>query len=82
MAKYRPDATYFTLGNGIDFDFTQEVVKALGLKDIRRISLPKESEMPLLIREVVKSTESFNPSIISNGLATYVLSKAVKFRLP
>ena len=33
--------------------------------------------MPLLFREVVKSTESFNPSIISNGLATYVLSKAV-----
>lgn len=77
VAKYRPDATYFTLGNDVDFDFTQEVVEALGLKDIRRISLPKESEMPLLIREVVKSTESFNPSIISNGLATYVLSKAV-----
>lgn len=75
VAKYRPDATYFTLGNDVDFDFTQEVIEALGLKDIRRISLPKESEMPLLIREVVKSTESFNPSIISNGLATYVLSK-------
>jgi asparagine synthase (glutamine-hydrolysing) len=76
VAEYRPDATYFTLGSGDDLNAVQEVVKALGLKNIKTVNLPEVDEIPSLIRRVVKSTESYNPSIISNGLGTYLLSKA------
>jgi asparagine synthase (glutamine-hydrolysing) len=78
VAKHRPDATYFTLGNGDDHDAVQDVVKALDLKDVRYVDLPKPIEVPTLIGKVVWATESFNPSIISNGLGTYLLSKSVR----
>ena len=78
VAEHRPDATYFTLGNGDDYDAVQDVVKALDLKDVRYVDLPKSMEVPSLIRKVVWATESFNPSIISNGLGTYLLSKSVR----
>jgi len=77
VAEYRPDATYFTLGSGVDHNSVQDVVKALDLEDIRYVDLPKPVAIPKLIQKVVKITESFNPSIISNGLGTYLLSKAV-----
>ena len=77
VAEYRPDATYFTLGSGVDHNAVQDVVKALDLEDIRYVDLPKPVAIPKLIQKVVKITESFNPSIISNGLGTYLLSKAV-----
>jgi asparagine synthase (glutamine-hydrolysing) len=54
------------------------VVKALDLQDVRYVGLPEPEEMPDLIRKVVHITESYNPSIISNGLGTYLLSKAVR----
>ena len=78
VAEHRPDATYFTLGSGDDRDAVQDVVKALDLKDVRYVDLPKSVEIPTLIRKVVRATESFNPSIISNGLGTYLLSKSVR----
>jgi asparagine synthase (glutamine-hydrolysing) len=75
--EHRPDATYFILGSGDDHEAVQDVVKALGLKDVRYVGLPNAEEIPILIQKVVWFTESFNPSIISNGLATYLLSKSV-----
>lgn len=77
VAEHRPDATYFTLGGGDDHNAVQDVVKALDLENIRYVDLPKPAEIPKLIQKVVKITESFNPSIISNGLGTFLLSKAV-----
>ena len=77
VAEHRPDATYFILGSGDDHEAAQEVVKALGLKDVRYVGLPNAEEVPTLIQKVVWATESFNPSIISNGLGTYLLSKSV-----
>ena len=77
VAKHRPDANYFTLGSGDDKKSVQEVIKALNLKNVKFIDLPKSEEIPALIQELVKITESFNPSVISNGLGTYLLSKAV-----
>jgi asparagine synthase (glutamine-hydrolysing) len=52
------------------------VVAALGLVDVRTVPLPEPAGLPALVREVVRATESFNPSIVSNGLATYLLARA------
>ena len=77
VAEHRSDATYFTLGNGLDNEAVQAVVRALGLRDVREVQLPAKNNLPSLIEDVVFVTESFNPSIVSNGLGTYVLAKAV-----
>lgn len=78
VAKHRPDATYFTLGNGDDSEAVQTVVHALGLRDVREVRLPTTEDLPRMLRDVIWATESFNPSIISNGLGTFVLAKAVR----
>lgn len=74
----RKDVTYFTLGNaeGPDRQAVEGVVAALGLVDLRTVPLPEPAGLPALVREVVRATESFNPSIVSNGLATYLLARA------
>lgn len=76
--RHRPDATYFTLGNhdGPDRQAVETLREALALADVRYVPLPADEELPGLIREVVYATESYNPSIISNGLATYLLARA------
>jgi asparagine synthase (glutamine-hydrolysing) len=78
VSKLRDDATYFTLGNsdGPDRRAVETVASALGLRDVRTVSLPHPRQLPEIISTVVHSTESFNPSIVSNGLATYLLAKA------
>jgi asparagine synthase (glutamine-hydrolysing) len=77
-SQLRHDATYFVLGNADSPDrrAVQAVKDALGLRDVRVVPLPPPSSIPGLIRDVVHATESFNPSIVSNGLATYLLARA------
>lgn len=77
-ARLRKDVTYLTLGNaeGSDRQGVNDVVAALGLVDVRTVPLPEPADLPALVREVVRATESFNPSIVSNGLATYLLARA------
>jgi asparagine synthase (glutamine-hydrolysing) len=77
-SRLRDDITYFTLGNaeGPDRQAVEAVVAALGLVDVRAVPLPTSASLPALIRAVVHATESFNPSIVSNGLATYLLAQA------
>jgi len=77
-SRVRADVTYFTLGNaeGPDRQAVDSVVAALGLVDVRAVPLPEPGSIPALVREVVYATESFNPSIVSNGLATYLLAQA------
>ncbi len=77
-SRLRKDVTYFTLGNaeGPDRQAVEGVVAALGLVDVRTVPLPEPAGLPALVREVVRATESFNPSIVSNGLATYLLARA------
>lgn len=79
-SRLRSDITYFTLGNEDSEDslMVKELVKFLGLKDVRFISLPTGDLLEQYIEEVVRVTESFNPSIISNGLATYILAQAAR----
>lgn len=79
-SKYRDDIQYFTLGTeeGPDHHAVQTVTAALGLKKITFVPLPSESEIPALIESIVLATESYNPSIISNGLATWLLARAAR----
>ena len=72
--------TYFTLGNpgSPDVAMAEMLVKHLSLNHIHYVPLPTEQELPGLISRVVYATESYNPSIISNGIATYLLAQAVQ----
>jgi len=76
VSRLRDDVTYFTLGNSGDHPAVKAVATALRLDDVRVLPLPQPSQLPALIRAVVHATESFNPSIVSNGLATYLLAQA------
>jgi asparagine synthase (glutamine-hydrolysing) len=80
VSRYRGDATYFTLGNtqSPDHQAVMTVVESLGLHDVRIVPLPSTESISELIKAVVFATESFNPSIVSNGLSTYLLAKAAK----
>jgi asparagine synthase (glutamine-hydrolysing) len=79
-SRLRDDITYFTLGDaeGADRQAVEAVVAALGLVDVRAVPLPTPGSLPALVRNVVYATESFNPSIVSNGLATYLLAQAAR----
>lgn len=78
--QHRQDVTYFTLGDSdsIDVAMVERLVKHLGLKQVIYIPLPSEQKLPGLIDKVLYTTESYNPSIISNGLATYLLAQAAQ----
>ena len=78
VSKHRPDAVYFTLGESKDLDAVEKVKKYLHLSDVRKVSLPSVSQMSRYIPNIVLTTESYNPSIISNGLGTFLLAKAAK----
>ncbi|MBE0392887.1 asparagine synthetase B [Flavobacterium sp. PL002] len=81
VSKYSTNTIYYTLGNegNEDIAFVKRLGKYLKIENqIKYISLPKEEEIGKLIEQVVYHTESYNPSIISNGLATYLLSKSAK----
>ena len=78
VSRLRDDASYFTLGHadGPDRQAVETVAVALGLREVRTVPLPSPACLPDRIRDVVQATESFNPSVVSNGLATYLLAKA------
>jgi asparagine synthase (glutamine-hydrolysing) len=77
-SRLRGDVICFTLGNpgGPDREAVEAVAAWLGLRDVRFVPLPESDRIQDLIRQVVYATESFNPSIVSNGLATYLLAQA------
>lgn len=75
----RNNIVYFTLGDRAnDYAAAQTVAKYLELKNVITVPLPAADELPNLIHRIVYTTESYNPSIVSNGLATYLLAKAVQ----
>lgn len=78
VSRFRSDATYFTLGDphGPDRQAVEVVATSLRIRDIQTVPLPTPSELPELIRSVVFATESYNPSVVSNGLATFLLARA------
>lgn len=60
-----------------DYAYIQIMKKSLNLNsnDFKMINLPSKKELISLIKELVYCTESYNPSIISNGIGSYLLSK-------
>lgn len=78
VVQQRQDAIYFTLGSegSPDRRVIEDIVSFLNLADVRTVELPNPARIPELIRRVVFATESYNPSIVSNGLATYLLAEA------
>jgi len=81
ISKHSTNVIYYTLGNNgnEDVGFVKQLVRYLKIESqIKFIPLPKKEEIGKLIEQVVYHTESYNPSIVSNGLATYLLSKNAK----
>lgn len=80
VSKYHHNVTYFTLGmsNSADHLMVDKVVKALELSSVISVPLPSSDDLERYISSVVYATESYNPSIVSNGLATYLLAQAAK----
>lgn len=72
-----PDVSYFVLGdeNSCDMKMANLLINRYKLNNIIRVPLPRKEKLLKLIDQVVYYSESFNPSIISNGLATFLLSK-------
>ena len=79
-SRRRDDIVYYTLGGPASPDrwAVRAVVEALALKDLRTVPPPPSAQLPKLLREVVYTTESYNPSVVSNGLATYLLAQAAR----
>ncbi|WP_046759239.1 asparagine synthetase B family protein [Kordia jejudonensis] len=78
VAKQRTKVTYYCLGdeNSEDNRYVNILAKALNIqKAITYIPLPKVATLEAMIPSIIYHTESYNPSIISNGLATYLLSQ-------
>ncbi|TNC84178.1 MAG: hypothetical protein CSH37_11870 [Thalassolituus sp.] len=74
----RQNAVYYTLSSGDAEDeyYVRLLADTLGLPALRVVPLPAADELNALIRSLVHTTESFNPSVISNGLCTYLLAQA------
>lgn len=77
--KLSKKATYYILGNdqrSVDFNPATELINRIKLPNSKFISLPTNSQLQQLIPTIVRNTESYNPSIISNGICTHLLSEA------
>lgn len=79
-SQRRRDTVFYTLGGpgSLDRCAVEAVVEALALKDVRIVQPPPTAQLSHLLREVVYSTESYNPSVVSNGLCTYLLAQAAR----
>ena len=77
-AKENARYYFFDDATSQDTVYAKEVLSFLEISNcqLRPVSLPSPSEVKELIDNVVYHTESYNPSIISNGLGSYILSRA------
>lgn len=80
MLKLRPDTQFYTLGDAhsADLQHVEQLVRYLGIKALHRVAIPHVEQLPTLFADVVFATESFNPSIVSNGLCSYLLARAAR----
>jgi len=75
--KYSQNITFYTLGNreSLDVKAVKAIEDFLNI-DVKYIEIPED--ITKLIEEVVYFSESYNPSIISNGIGTYILSREAR----
>jgi len=68
---------YFDDSQSKDTEYALKMLEYLQIPNyqITPVSVPQENEIGQLIKDVVYHTESYNPSIISNGIGTYILSQ-------
>lgn len=81
VASKTQNVIYYTLGSptGVDGLFVKKLAQQLKItSQLKYVPLPKNKDHRELIENIVYHTESYNPSIISNGLASYLLSKKAK----
>lgn len=81
VASETNNVIYYTLGNqdAPDSIFVKKLAKVLNItSQLKYIAMPKKETIRELIEKVVYVTESYNPSIISNGVATYLLSQKAR----
>ena len=78
VAKKSANARYYCLADkgSKDYKYAIKLAKFLGIARVQFVSLPSEAELDKLISDVVFATHSYNPSIISNGICTFLLAKA------
>ncbi|WGL15206.1 asparagine synthase-related protein [Microbulbifer bruguierae] len=76
----RPDARYYCLSapGAADHDHARLLVDHLKLTNVRYLTLPTGNALSQLIHQLVYVAESYNPSVISNGLCTYLLAEAAR----
>lgn len=77
-SQRREDVYYYTLGTEGSSDrlAVESLKMTLNLDRLRIIPLPAILQLEELLNAVVYATESYNPSIISNGLGAYLLAQA------
>ena len=78
VAAHRKDAVYYTLAekNSQDYLYVKKIEKCLGLNCVKYISHIENEMLVSLVRRIVYATESYNPSIISNGICSYLLAES------
>lgn len=76
------DVKYYVLGNpgcSTDSKAAKKVIDFLCIKNFQFVNIPEtEDEIKCVIEKVVYATESYNPSIISNGIGTFLLSEIAR----
>jgi asparagine synthase (glutamine-hydrolysing) len=79
--KNSKDVVYVTLADpkSPDLVAVELLKKEFGL-DIQVVPLPKGEELGKVISKVVACTDSFNPSVISNGVGIYILAHYVRMQ--
>ncbi|MDC1106984.1 asparagine synthase-related protein [Prolixibacteraceae bacterium] len=80
LKNYTSNIIYYVLGekNSNDYLMVKTLVKDNTKIQIRFIPLPTKHQIEKLITKIVYTTESYNPSIISNGICTHLLSKEAR----
>ena len=61
-----------------DYYYAKKLFQYLNIDDATIIPLPSKKCLPALIEKLVYVTQSYNPSIISNGMCYYLLARAAQ----
>ena len=79
-AAARAQYYYFDDAGSEDTLYAEQILTFLDIprSRIKPVKIPKPADLPHLISQVVYATESYNPSIISNGVGTFVLAQAAR----
>jgi asparagine synthase (glutamine-hydrolysing) len=77
--QVRPDAPAYFLGgpSAPDYEFAARYADMTAL-DLRTVALPDSVADPTdLIREIVETVETFEPSVVTGGLCNYLMAKTI-----